>query len=102
MKPPLCPALRSFVDRRSSAFIGGALRFSELAHDQVAESGVRNGVHGQLPVRFVCEAAAFYSILFGHHDRVRVPESNVARGERMMVGKSVRREVESHALQVAE
>src|SRR5262245_9150809 len=71
-----------------------------LQHE-IAQPPIYPRIHGKDPMHFPGERLAFYRILFGHHDRVRLRICDVGRAKRMMVREGMRDEIQTEVLQVA-
>src|SRR5574340_723097 len=77
----------------------GSISFPHFFQYQFAECRIDFGIDPQHPVLFDGEWTAFYRILLGHYDEIGSGESEVAGAECMVVGKRMRGERESQALQ---
>ena len=73
--------------------------FPQFAQHQLAESRIDLCGDRQRPVVFVRELTAFYRILFGHQDVLRVGKGEIACGIGMMIGENVSGEIDAKASQ---
>src|SRR6266850_5143058 len=84
-----------------SRSLGSMARFQSV-EDVLAKCGIDGGVHRQYPLVFPREALAFYRILLGHEDLVRVLEVEIGGRERMMIREDMRGETQPQPLQMLE
>src|SRR5688572_4398802 len=85
----------------SSSRLSNARPFQFLDHE-LAEAFIDTRLDREHPVRFGGERLAFYRILFGHQDRLRVLVRDVGGPEAVMVGEGMSDEIEAEILQVPE
>jgi hypothetical protein len=74
----------------------------DTLQNEVCESGIGFGVDARGNQVAPAEATTFYRILFGHQHEIAIDELEVQGPERVMVGKRMRREVQSQTRQLRE